>query len=171
MEKWEMNGSDEALLRLEVEVEGRSSASESESGSAWRVGLMVVLDVWEVFVLLVFNSSSSRFLSFLLFFPADLSAAVVDDEEDSPAFPFAPLPLGPITPPNTTPFFFFLAGSPSSPLAPALPAEVASGASLVSLLLTTGVEVMEKADRWPPGISNSRGRLMADTLRRVRSLS
>jgi hypothetical protein len=148
MEKWEMKGSDEALLReVEVEVEGRSSASESDSGSAWRVGVMVVLDVGEVVVLSFFNWSSSRFLSFLLFFPADLSVVVDDDEEDSPAFPFAPLPLGPITPPKTTPFFFFLAGSPSSPLVPALPADVVSGASLVSLLLTTGVEVREKADR------------------------
>lgn len=107
IEKCDVNTSDVdevVVVDLEVVV-SISSEEESDSGSKANAEVDASAETEAAGASASASTAFSDFLLFLLFFP-DLLA--------SPSL--IVLPLGPITPPKMTPFFFFFGGSPSAPL-------------------------------------------------------
>lgn len=101
-----MNASDvDEVVVVDLVVLSASSEEESDSGSKANDEVDPSTEVEAIGASASTWTAFSDFLFFLLFFP-DLLA--------SPSL--IVLPLGPITPPKMTPFFFFFGGSPSAPL-------------------------------------------------------
>lgn len=114
IEKCDVNTSDVdevVVVDLEVVV-SISSEEESDSGSKANVEVDASAETEVAGASASASTAFSDFLLFLLFFSAfpELASASL-----------IVLPLGPITPPKMTPFFFFFGGSPSAPLEDELP--------------------------------------------------
>ena len=136
------------VLDVEAEEVGVSSSSSSEEDSSASSSNGADVDV-EVEVSAVRPSETSsaavgevaRFLSlfFLPFFSAD------PEPEADPASPdLIVLPLGPITPPKMTPFFFFFGGSPSVPLELLEPALLVDVVVVVVMAGCCGVRLVSR---------------------------
>jgi len=142
------------VLDVEAEEVGVSSSSSSEEDSSASSSNGADVDV-EVEVSAVRPSETSsaavgevaRFLSlfFLPFFSADPDPDPDVEPEADPTSPdLIVLPLGPITPPKMTPFFFFFGGSPSVPLELLEPALLVDVVVVVVMAGCCGVRLVSR---------------------------